>query len=168
MSEVCHCCGKDLTDPKNAGDPDVQGQWVCRDEVCRAVHDVEMTVTLDDHQIKSDDNVVADCLECGAYLTHDEKVERSEGTYCESCAPRLVTDGGTQESGEQQKLIIPTGDRVVLEEGGGWKEGYDKIWKPNFWVFGDGEVRIPVDRDTRAYLQADGRTRVYHDGRRAL
>lgn len=37
-----------------------------------------------------DNNVVAHCLECEAYLTHEEKVERSEGTYCESCAPMEV------------------------------------------------------------------------------
>lgn len=42
----CVVCGSDLTDPKNAGDPDVNGDWVCRREHCRAVHDVEMTVNL--------------------------------------------------------------------------------------------------------------------------
>jgi len=94
---VCDCCGKDLTDPKNAGDPDVEGQWVCRDDTCRAVHEVEMTVTLEDHQTSSYyDNTVTDCMECGVPLTRDQKVERSEGTYCESCAPPLVTDGGRE------------------------------------------------------------------------
>jgi hypothetical protein len=42
----CTVCGKDLTDPKNAGDPDVDGEWVCRDEICRATHDTEMTVNV--------------------------------------------------------------------------------------------------------------------------
>jgi hypothetical protein len=39
----CEVCGKDLTDPKNAGDPDENGNWVCRDGLCRWNHDVEMT-----------------------------------------------------------------------------------------------------------------------------
>jgi len=48
--EAYHCevCGKDLTDPKNAGDLDEDGDWVCRSISCRAAHPVEMTVTLDD------------------------------------------------------------------------------------------------------------------------
>jgi hypothetical protein len=39
----CVVCHSDLTDPKNRGDPDVNGDWVCSDGTCRAVHDVEMT-----------------------------------------------------------------------------------------------------------------------------
>jgi len=102
---LCHCCGKDLTDPKNAGDLDVEGNWVCRDPTCRAVHEVEMTVTLEDHQTSSYyDNTVTDCIECGVPLTRDQKVERSEGTYCENCAPPLVTDGGTPAEGELQDV----------------------------------------------------------------
>ena len=48
QSVKCVVCGSDLTDPKNAGDPDVNGDWVCRREHCRAVHNVEMTVNLGD------------------------------------------------------------------------------------------------------------------------
>jgi len=44
----CVSCGVSLTDPKNAGDPDENGDWVCRDVVCRATHKPEMTVTLED------------------------------------------------------------------------------------------------------------------------
>lgn len=40
----CVRCGCDLTDPKNSGDPDKNGDWVCADAVCRASHDVPMTV----------------------------------------------------------------------------------------------------------------------------
>ena len=40
----CVECGKDLADPKNCGDPDVEGDWVCADPVCRAMHDPEMEV----------------------------------------------------------------------------------------------------------------------------
>jgi len=42
---MCECavCGKDLTDPKNRGDPDVNGDWVCASEHCRNVHNVDMT-----------------------------------------------------------------------------------------------------------------------------
>lgn len=38
----CEVCGCDLSDPKNAGDPDVNGDWVCRDPTCRAAHRPEM------------------------------------------------------------------------------------------------------------------------------
>lgn len=44
----CTVCGKDLTDPKNSGDPDVEGDWVCKEVSCRAVHDAEMTVAIPD------------------------------------------------------------------------------------------------------------------------
>ncbi len=44
----CVVCGQDLGDPKNAGDPDENGEWVCRRESCRAAHDVDMTVPLGD------------------------------------------------------------------------------------------------------------------------
>ena len=40
----CVECGKDLTDPKNCGDPDVDGDWVCADAHCRSMHEAEMTV----------------------------------------------------------------------------------------------------------------------------
>jgi hypothetical protein len=40
----CVECGKDLTDPKNCGDPDVGGDWVCADDNCRIMHEPEMTV----------------------------------------------------------------------------------------------------------------------------
>ena len=40
----CVECGKDLTDPKNCGDPDVGGDWVCADDHCRIMHEPEMTV----------------------------------------------------------------------------------------------------------------------------
>jgi len=45
-SGIVHCveCGKDLTDPKNCGDPDVGGDWVCADDDCRILHEAEMTV----------------------------------------------------------------------------------------------------------------------------
>lgn len=45
-SDSCNCavCGKDLTDPKNSGDPDINGDWVCSETYCRAVHGVSMTV----------------------------------------------------------------------------------------------------------------------------
>jgi hypothetical protein len=44
-SGACRCieCGSDLTDPKNRGDPDVDGDWVCSEPICRAMHDTEMT-----------------------------------------------------------------------------------------------------------------------------
>jgi len=40
-----HCveCGKVLNDPKNRGDPDVDGEWVCADLSCRELHETEMT-----------------------------------------------------------------------------------------------------------------------------
>jgi len=44
----CVSCGVSLTDPKNAGDPDENGDWVCRDAACRAMHEPEMTVTLEE------------------------------------------------------------------------------------------------------------------------
>lgn len=47
-SMKCVECGKELTDPKNSGDPDVNGDWVCRDRICRGIHDAEMTVNLGD------------------------------------------------------------------------------------------------------------------------
>jgi|GEM_PF-3363739 len=40
----CVVCGTVLSDPKNCGDPDVGGDWVCADETCRAMHEPEMTV----------------------------------------------------------------------------------------------------------------------------
>lgn len=40
----CAECGIDLTDPKNAGDPDEDGEWVCADPQCRGMHDTPMTV----------------------------------------------------------------------------------------------------------------------------
>lgn len=40
----CAVCASDLTDPKNSGDPDINGDWVCSQNHCRAVHDVPMTV----------------------------------------------------------------------------------------------------------------------------
>lgn len=40
---VCEVCGKDLTDPKNAGDLDENGDWVCIDWECREIHNVPMT-----------------------------------------------------------------------------------------------------------------------------
>ncbi len=40
----CVECGKDLTDPKNCGDPDINGEWVCTDAPCRVVHETAMTV----------------------------------------------------------------------------------------------------------------------------
>lgn len=45
-SDSCNCavCGKDLTDPKNSGDPDINGDWVCSETYCRAVHGPSMTV----------------------------------------------------------------------------------------------------------------------------
>jgi hypothetical protein len=42
--ERCVECGKDLTDPKNCGDPDVGGDWVCADDDCRIMHEPEMAV----------------------------------------------------------------------------------------------------------------------------
>jgi hypothetical protein len=44
-NEQTHCveCGKVLNDPKNRGDPDVDGEWVCNDLSCREIHDTEMT-----------------------------------------------------------------------------------------------------------------------------
>lgn len=41
---LCVECGVDLSDPKNAGDPDSDGEWVCDDPQCRTVHETEMTV----------------------------------------------------------------------------------------------------------------------------
>jgi len=43
--EIINCveCGKVLNDPKNRGDPDVDGEWVCADATCRALHDTDMT-----------------------------------------------------------------------------------------------------------------------------
>ena len=38
----CVECGKDLSDPKNCGDPDVGGAWVCADDDCRIMHEPEM------------------------------------------------------------------------------------------------------------------------------
>lgn len=42
----CVVCGRDLADPKNAGDPDVEGNWICRSESCRSTHPIDMTVNL--------------------------------------------------------------------------------------------------------------------------
>jgi hypothetical protein len=33
-------CGKNLIDPKNCGDPDVGGDWVCADDNCQIMHSV--------------------------------------------------------------------------------------------------------------------------------
>jgi len=57
--ETYHCevCGKDLTDPKNSGDPDENGDWVFRSISCRAAHSVEMTVTIDDRRLVTDGGV---------------------------------------------------------------------------------------------------------------
>jgi len=40
----CVECGKDLTDPKNRGDPDINGEWVCDEKYCRVMHEPEMRV----------------------------------------------------------------------------------------------------------------------------
>lgn len=40
----CVECAKDLTDPKNSGDPDINGEWVCSDASCRIIHETAMTV----------------------------------------------------------------------------------------------------------------------------
>ena len=42
--EVVHCveCGKNLNDPKNAGYPDIDGDWVCRSDNCLLLHDTSI------------------------------------------------------------------------------------------------------------------------------
>lgn len=44
----CCECGCDLEDPKNAGDPDVNGEWVCRSLLCRHAHQAEMECSLEE------------------------------------------------------------------------------------------------------------------------
>lgn len=49
----CVECGSDLTDPKNAGDPDINGEWVCVRPVCRRMHQAPLTVGR--HIIRTED-----------------------------------------------------------------------------------------------------------------
>lgn len=82
----CEVCGCDLTDPKNRGDPDVNGDWVCSSPSCRVAHPEEMTCNIqvigrweppgcpecDDGELSVADAVYAWCDNC------DAEVERRE------------------------------------------------------------------------------------------
>jgi hypothetical protein len=72
-----------------------------------------------------------------------------------------------------QTLHIPLQKRVILEEGGGWADGEDRIWSPSLRVSGRGEVSIPIQHHeeegaaegVEVLLKVDGTTQVRGDGR---
>ena len=49
-----------------------------------------------------------------------------------------------REEDDGEVAHFRAGSRVVLEEGGGWMEGGDRVWYPNGWANADGSVRIPI------------------------
>jgi len=71
-------------------------------------------------------------------------------------------------------VYFPTGSDVVLEKGGGWQDGHDRIWKPSGWIGGDGRLRVPIQHrkedgaacDVDMIIRDDGTTNI-RGGRRA-
>ncbi|OYR64125.1 hypothetical protein [Halorubrum ezzemoulense] len=83
--DLTHCveCGKVLDDPKNRGDPDVNGEWVCADADCRELHGAEMTcdgsaeLVTDGGRVEGtdgSDRLPYECEDCGKVLEHRGEV----------------------------------------------------------------------------------------------